>query len=188
VRTPPTTHTDLCRAILADVVNGIDIDQVQATTMQTQCYLRHAMAETISEGIINCLIITNSSDANVQLTRIHEHIFARKLDFPHLCISLIEPAFRRPNSSMRMAATNIFCSRGVMHPRNVAQHPIRTNAGTNETAEWRTPYFRRHLNSGIRIRVLADASWFKFQLRGRILSSLCPRTGKHTVPSTDRTG
>lgn len=47
--------------------------------MQIQAYLRHAMAEVISEGIINCLIVTNSSEANVQLTRIHEHIFAREL-------------------------------------------------------------------------------------------------------------
>lgn len=45
--------------------------------MQVQSYLRHAMAETISEGIINCLIVTNSTEANIQLTRIHEHIFAR---------------------------------------------------------------------------------------------------------------
>jgi len=45
--------------------------------MQVQNYLRHCMSETISEGIINCLIVTNSSEANVQLTRIHEHIFAR---------------------------------------------------------------------------------------------------------------
>lgn len=33
----------------------------------------------ISEGIINCLIVTNSPEANDQLTRIHEHIFAREL-------------------------------------------------------------------------------------------------------------
>ncbi|KAJ7865662.1 hypothetical protein B0H14DRAFT_3598797 [Mycena olivaceomarginata] len=42
-----------------------------------QCLLRHALAETISEGFINCLIVTNSKEANIQLTRIHEHIFAR---------------------------------------------------------------------------------------------------------------
>ena len=46
--------------------------------MQVQNLLRHAMSETISEGVINCLIVTNSSEANVQLTRIHEHLFARK--------------------------------------------------------------------------------------------------------------
>ncbi|KAG8798044.1 hypothetical protein FRC16_008137 [Serendipita sp. 398] len=35
------------------------------------------MSDAISEGIINCLIVTNSSEANVQLTRIHGHLFAR---------------------------------------------------------------------------------------------------------------
>ncbi len=45
--------------------------------MQVQYMLRHAMSETISEGIINCLMVTNSTDANIQLARIHEHLFAR---------------------------------------------------------------------------------------------------------------
>ena len=36
------------------------------------------MAETVSEGIINCFVVTTSQDANVQLTRIHEDLFARK--------------------------------------------------------------------------------------------------------------
>jgi hypothetical protein len=57
---------------------GLDVDDVEGTPMQIQAYLRHAMAEVISEGIINCLIVTNSSEANIQLTRIHEHIFARE--------------------------------------------------------------------------------------------------------------
>ncbi|KAG5647011.1 hypothetical protein DXG03_001736 [Asterophora parasitica] len=77
VRQPPTSHEALARAVLSDIIVGLDVSQITATSMQTQCYLRHAIAETISEGVINCLIITNSSDANVQLTRIHEHIFAR---------------------------------------------------------------------------------------------------------------
>lgn len=58
----------------------------EATPMQVQNLLRHAMSETISEGIINCLIVTNSGEANDQLTRIHEHIFAREsfsLNFRH---------------------------------------------------------------------------------------------------------
>jgi len=42
-----------------------------------QGLLRHAMSDAIAQGIINCLIVTNSSEANVQLTRIHEHIFER---------------------------------------------------------------------------------------------------------------
>ena len=45
--------------------------------MLVQNLLRHAMAETISEGIINCLIVTSSGEANIQLTRIHEHLFTR---------------------------------------------------------------------------------------------------------------
>jgi hypothetical protein len=80
IRTPPASLDTLSQAILCDVVNGAEFAQFQASSMQTQCYLRHAMAEAISEGIINCLIITNSSEANVQLARIHEHIFARKSD------------------------------------------------------------------------------------------------------------
>ncbi|KAF8150709.1 hypothetical protein B0H34DRAFT_666158 [Crassisporium funariophilum] len=77
IRAPPASLRDLSTAILNDVVSGLEISQVEATPMQVQSYLRHAMAETISEGIINCLIVTNSTEANIQLTRIHEHIFAR---------------------------------------------------------------------------------------------------------------
>ena len=50
--------------------------------MMVQSLLRHAMAEAISDGIINCLIVTSSAEANVQLTRIHEHLFARKWPSP----------------------------------------------------------------------------------------------------------
>jgi hypothetical protein len=75
----------LCHAILTDRVNGLDPLQIDPSPMLVQNLLRHAMSETISEGIINCLIVTNSSEANIQLTRIHEHIFARE------CYSLIHP-------------------------------------------------------------------------------------------------
>ncbi|CAA7266869.1 unnamed protein product [Cyclocybe aegerita] len=77
IRAPPVPLQDLCAAILNDIVGGLDVAQIEATPMQVQSYLRHAMAESISEGIINCLIVTNSTEANIQLTRIHEHIFAR---------------------------------------------------------------------------------------------------------------
>ncbi|KAH0580040.1 hypothetical protein H2248_012616 [Termitomyces sp. 'cryptogamus'] len=77
VQNPPSPLQALARAALADIVAGLDASHFMATPMQTQFLLRHAMSETILEGIINCLIITNSSEANVQLTRIHEHIFAR---------------------------------------------------------------------------------------------------------------
>jgi len=77
IRNPPAPTQDVCAAILNDIISGFDAGMVNATAMQLQSYLRHAMAETISEGIINCLIVTNSTEANIQLTRIHEHIFAR---------------------------------------------------------------------------------------------------------------
>jgi hypothetical protein len=63
--------------------------------MQLQSYLRHAMAETISEGIINCLIVTNSTEANIQLTRIHEHIFAREF-YSKVAIGLFPTLTMRP--------------------------------------------------------------------------------------------
>jgi hypothetical protein len=53
--------------------------------MQVQNLLRHAMSETISEAIVNCLMVTNSTEANIHLTRIHEQIFARAC---HLVLSL----------------------------------------------------------------------------------------------------
>ncbi|KAF5342245.1 hypothetical protein D9611_001664 [Ephemerocybe angulata] len=77
VREPPTPASFICAAILNDLVAGLEEEEVAATPMQLQCYLRHALSESISEGIINCLIVTNSMEANVQLTRIHEHLFAR---------------------------------------------------------------------------------------------------------------
>ncbi|KAJ8072265.1 hypothetical protein PM082_015824 [Marasmius tenuissimus] len=77
VRNPAVSLPALCQAILSDVGNGPDVPRHEGTSMQVQALLRHALSETISEGIINNLIVTNSPEANVQLTRIHEHIFAR---------------------------------------------------------------------------------------------------------------
>lgn len=101
VRSPPVNLVDLCRAVLTDLApaNTDTPPQYDGSSMQVQALLRHAISETvrlhvqidskriltnpilnqISEGIINCLIVTNSPEANDQLTRIHEHIFARAL-------------------------------------------------------------------------------------------------------------
>lgn len=71
--------SELARAALASTAVGIDdlgLDSV-TTSLQTSSYLRHAMSEAIAEGVINCLIVTNSTEANIQLTRIHEHLFSR---------------------------------------------------------------------------------------------------------------
>ncbi|KAH9036030.1 hypothetical protein EDB83DRAFT_2180580, partial [Lactarius deliciosus] len=38
--------------------------------MMVQCLLRHAMAEVISEGVINSLVVTNSADANLEYVHV----------------------------------------------------------------------------------------------------------------------
>jgi hypothetical protein len=79
LRQPPEPVELICEAALNDIVSAAEVASTfTGTSMQVQCLLRHALAETISEGFINCLIVTNSKEANIQLTRIHEHIFARK--------------------------------------------------------------------------------------------------------------
>lgn len=79
VRTPPAPLSELREAALSDILGGADPDAYPGgpTSMIIQNLLRHAMAETISEGFVNSLIVTSSSEANDQLTRIHEHLFAR---------------------------------------------------------------------------------------------------------------
>lgn len=70
---------DIRDAALSDITGGPpQPDYSPALPALVQALLRHMMAETVSEGIINCLIVTNSKVANEQLTRIHEHLFARE--------------------------------------------------------------------------------------------------------------
>ena len=70
---------ELRDAALSDIFGAPQqSDTSPAAPAVVQALLRHVMTDTVSEGIINCLIVTNSKDANVQLTRIHEHLFARK--------------------------------------------------------------------------------------------------------------
>ncbi|KAF8628025.1 hypothetical protein AX15_004142 [Amanita polypyramis BW_CC] len=70
---------ELARAALADMASGMELDYMldSVTSLQVSSYLRHAMSEAITDGVINCLIVTNSTEANIQLTRIHEHLFSR---------------------------------------------------------------------------------------------------------------
>jgi len=78
LRIAPAPAAALQEAALADLAGaGESALFTDVRTMMVQSLLRHAMAEAISEGIINCLIVTSSAEANVQLTRIHEHLFAR---------------------------------------------------------------------------------------------------------------
>lgn len=79
VRSPPVPLELVGQAVMGDVsAAGSELALTDASSpVLVQNLLRHVMAETISEGIINSLIVTNSPEANDQLTRIHEHLFAR---------------------------------------------------------------------------------------------------------------
>lgn len=81
VRTPPATLNEIRQAALIDIFDGYPPSQnpysYDATGMQVQNLLRHAMSKTVSDGIVNCLLVTDSPETNIQLTRIHEHIFTR---------------------------------------------------------------------------------------------------------------
>jgi len=82
VRTHRQQLNDIRQAAILDIYEGYPPEEEEitigdATAMQVQNLLRHAISQAISEGTVNCLIVTNSPEANIQLTRIHEHIFAR---------------------------------------------------------------------------------------------------------------
>ncbi|KAI0303670.1 hypothetical protein B0F90DRAFT_1707956 [Multifurca ochricompacta] len=78
LRIPPAPPAVLQDAALADLTGaGDSVLYTDARPMMVQSLLRHAMSEVISDGIINCLIVTSSAEANIQLTRIHEHLFSR---------------------------------------------------------------------------------------------------------------
>lgn len=77
VRSPPSELSDIYGAAIGDITGTYDPVPFDASPMQVQNILRHAMSEVIGTEIVNNLVVTNSPEANVQLTRIHEHLFAR---------------------------------------------------------------------------------------------------------------
>lgn len=77
IKNPPAQLDDIRNAASADIVGGSELDPYPTTPIIVQNLLRHALSEAISEGIINSFIVTNSTEANFQLTRIHDYLFAR---------------------------------------------------------------------------------------------------------------
>lgn len=75
--TSPIPLDQLREFIFNDLSQGPAHAPSNATPVQVQNLLRHLMSDTMCEGLVNCLVVTNSNEANIQLTRIHEHIFAR---------------------------------------------------------------------------------------------------------------
>ncbi|KAI6108152.1 hypothetical protein F5141DRAFT_1121032 [Pisolithus sp. B1] len=77
VRAPPANLDSIYAAAISDITGSNEPLPLGASPMQVQNILRHVMSDMISAEVINCLIVTNSSEANVQLTRINEHLFSR---------------------------------------------------------------------------------------------------------------
>lgn len=77
MRAPPVDLNVIRDAALVDL-EGPQPEVEDATPVIVQNLLRHAMSEAICDGIVNIMAVTNSNEANIQLTRIHEHIFNRK--------------------------------------------------------------------------------------------------------------
>jgi len=78
VRAPPAAMNQIRDAIMTDLYGYAVQDPNMPPSVQVQNLLRHILSDAIAEGIINCLIVTNSTEANVHLTRIHDHLFSRK--------------------------------------------------------------------------------------------------------------
>ena len=78
VRSPPASLDEIYTAAFSDLTNNDEPLPPGATPMQVQTILRHVISDVISSDIINQLIVTNSSEANIQLTHIHEHLFSRE--------------------------------------------------------------------------------------------------------------
>ena len=80
VDSPPSPLNGILQAALADICDGYPPEPspypMEVTPIQVMSLLRHAISQTICEGVIYCLIVTDSAETNIQLTRIHEHIFS----------------------------------------------------------------------------------------------------------------
>ena len=82
VNNPPAPLNAIRQAAFTDILDGYPGEAgaypPEASPIHVMSLLRHAISQTIAEGVINCLIVTDSAEANIQLTRIHEHIFSRQ--------------------------------------------------------------------------------------------------------------
>lgn len=64
---------------LADTLNGrAGREFTGGLGMLVQSLLRHLLSQILSDGIINELLITNSEEANIELTKVHEVLFDRE--------------------------------------------------------------------------------------------------------------
>ncbi|POY72853.1 hypothetical protein BMF94_4108 [Rhodotorula taiwanensis] len=88
---PSTNHLaliPLAEALYRDVENAhaspflVGLNQMQfdypGLGIVVQSLLRHAMSQLLCDGIVNKLLVTNSEEANQELTKLHEQLFHRE--------------------------------------------------------------------------------------------------------------
>lgn len=91
--TDPTTFAHLALVPLAEALYA-DIDAVAHSPfllglaqqgfdypglgIVVQSLLRHVMSSMLADGIVNQLLVTNSNEANMELTKLHEQLFNRE--------------------------------------------------------------------------------------------------------------
>jgi len=126
VRFPPVPLEEVRDAAFCDILGSAPHDTTEASAMIVQNMLRHVMAETISEGVVNCLIVTSSNEANVHLTRIHEHIFDR--DPTVACV------WRRQTFSAAVEACSPEMSEFIVSEHMPALAPLLSNSNSTLTS------------------------------------------------------
>ena len=79
LRIAPAPAATLQEAVLADITDVGESTALFSDVRQltVQFLLRHALNRVISEGIVNSLVVTNSAEENVGLTRVHERLLTR---------------------------------------------------------------------------------------------------------------
>jgi hypothetical protein len=107
----PASVVALQEAVLADIgyVRECTALFTDVRPVKVQYLLRHALAQMISEGIINSLIVTDSVEANLEFTRAHERLLTRTLPS--------HPVKRSPDSSPSQPTTAIPRSSHLPFPR-----------------------------------------------------------------------
>ena len=75
----PAPAAMLQEAVLMDITDEGETSALFSIVLsiKVQYLLRHALTCVISEGIINSLLVANSAEENVALTRVHERLLTR---------------------------------------------------------------------------------------------------------------
>ncbi|GAA5942506.1 uncharacterized protein JCM15063_000019 [Sporobolomyces koalae] len=120
--TDPTAFQHLALVPLAEALFE-DVDNVTASPflvglsqmgfdypglgIVVQSLLRHVMSQLLCEGIVNRLLVTNSEEANQELTKLHEQLFHRE--------PLVASVWRRQTFSAAVDSLNPAMSLSLFH-------------------------------------------------------------------------